>query len=49
MPKTISKFLQKEPMTEVIQMENYFLSFPELYQDYDPENEQYKAALKVAK
>jgi hypothetical protein len=30
-------------------MENYFLSNPEQYQDYDPVNEDYKAAVEKAK
>jgi len=30
-------------------MDNYFLSYPEKYQEYDPDNESYKAAKESAK
>lgn len=30
-------------------MENFFLSFPEKYQEYNPENEKYKAVSEEAK
>ncbi|CAG5112310.1 Oidioi.mRNA.OKI2018_I69.chr2.g6537.t1.cds [Oikopleura dioica] len=48
-PKSISKYLQNQSITEVAQLDNFFLSFPEQYQDYDPEDEKYLAALEAAK
>ena len=36
-------------MTEAAQMENFFLNFPEKYQEYDPDNEKYIEAMKSAK
>jgi len=47
--KTITNHLKKENMTEAAQMDNYFLSYPEKYQEYDPDNAQYKAAIESAK
>lgn len=35
-------------MTDIAQMENYFLSNPEQFIDYDPENEKYRAAREKA-
>jgi hypothetical protein len=47
--KTITNYLKKENITEASQVENYFLTFPEKYTEYDPDNEQYKAAVESAK
>lgn len=47
--KTITNYLKKQEMTEIAQMENYFLSHPEQFVEYDPENEKYRAAREMAK
>ena len=47
--KTITNHLKKQNMTEAAQMENFFLNFPEKYQEYDPDNEKYIEAMKSAK